>query len=243
MSNHLHLDVTDPYGVLPEFKTDFNAVLARAINALRGRFDRFWSADKPCDARLADDDDVLDTMAYTLANPTEAGLVKWGRRWPGFTTAGHPFGTRFEFARPAIFFDANGSLPDTAVVTITRPDIYSEMSDSELYAELVTRTRGLEKAAQIEMRRGPGRFLGESRVLRQSWRDSPRSREDRFTQTPTLSARSKWTRVAQLRRDREWEAAYALAREQMLAGDFAVVFPAGTYWLRRFVGVNVALGP
>jgi len=42
MSNHYHLDVTDPLGTLPAFKNHFNAVLARALNALRGRFDKFW---------------------------------------------------------------------------------------------------------------------------------------------------------------------------------------------------------
>lgn len=243
MSNHLHLDVTDPHGVLPEFKADFNAVLARAVNALRGRFDRFWSADRPCDVRLLDDDDVVQNMVYTLANPTSAGLVKWGRRWPGFTTAGHPFGTRLEFAKPSVFFDAGGKLPDLAVVTVTRPDIHSEMSDAALYAELVARTRDRETEKQLEMRRSGRRFLGEARVLRQRWRDSPRSREARFTGTPTLSAKNRWARAAQLRRDRRWEAAYSAAREQLIGGDLAAVFPAGTYWLRRFVGVSVALGP
>lgn len=244
MSNHLHLDVTDPHGVLPEFKTDFNAVVARAVNAMRGRFDKFWSEDRPCDVRLLDDETTLANMAYTLANPTDAGLVKWGRRWPGVTTAGLAFGTELEFSRPDFFFDAgNDALPDVATVTVTRPAVFLELSDEQLHTTLVQQTRDLEVRAQQRLRAEGRRFLGEARVCRQRWWDSPRSREARFSVAPSLSARSKWTRRAFLQRDREWEADYADARERMLAGDAAVRFPVGTYWLRRFVGVLVAPVP
>ncbi|PRP90712.1 hypothetical protein ENSA7_82420 [Enhygromyxa salina] len=69
------------------------------------------------------------------------------------------------------------------------------------------------------------------------------SYEKRFTVTPKVAASCKWRRLAQLQRDREWEREYACARELWLAGDSAVVFPAGTYWLRRFAGVTVAPHP
>src|SRR5690606_22600429 len=100
MSNHYHLDVTDPYGQFPAFKCKFNSLVAKALNAHRGRFDCFWSADAPCDVELVSDEDVVDRMAYTLANPVTAGLVRRAGRWPGFTTAGDAFGTQLKFSRP-----------------------------------------------------------------------------------------------------------------------------------------------
>lgn len=244
MSNHFHLDLTDPLGNLPAFKTDFNAVLARATNALRGRFDKVWSGDRPCDVRILTDEDTLRSMAYTLANPVDAGLVKWGHRWPGFTTAGHRFGTALEFPRPSVFFDAdNDNLPDVATVVIVRPDVHRDRTDDELFAELRQQTRTREVRKQDELRAVSQRFLGERRILRQKWTRSPGAREARFTTTPTLKSRSKWARIAQIQRDRAWEARYAEARGRFLDGENDTQFPWGTYWLHRFVGVVVGPAP
>ena len=51
MSNHHHTDITDPRGKIVSFTQQFHALLARGINALRGRFDGVWSRDKPCNTR------------------------------------------------------------------------------------------------------------------------------------------------------------------------------------------------
>ena len=80
MSNHYHLDVTDPKGEMPAFKCMLNSLIARALNAHRGRFDKFWSVDQACDVELLGDEDVIDGMAYTETNPVKSGLVKRGRR-------------------------------------------------------------------------------------------------------------------------------------------------------------------
>ena len=39
-------------------------------------------------------------LARTADNPVEAGLVKWGRLWPGFTTIGWRLGAMRAFERP-----------------------------------------------------------------------------------------------------------------------------------------------
>ena len=102
-----------------------------------------------------------------------------------------------------------------------------------------------EQVAQVEAehaarRAETGRLvIGRRRILRQSWRDSPTSHEPRRTLSPRVAARSKWHRIEALRRSTEFIAAYRAARVDWLAG-IAVVFPAGTYWLRRFAGVPVA---
>ena len=111
MSNHYHLDVTDPHGNLTEFKAQFNGLLARAGNALRGRSDRFWSSDPACDVTILDDDDMVSRMAYTIANPTIGGLVRHAHLWPGFTTAGMRFGERRVYKQPDFFFDPQARRP------------------------------------------------------------------------------------------------------------------------------------
>jgi hypothetical protein len=54
LCTHIHDSLTDLFGQLPAFKTTFHAWIARGINALRGRSDRFWSADQPVDVRPGD---------------------------------------------------------------------------------------------------------------------------------------------------------------------------------------------
>jgi hypothetical protein len=244
MSNHYHLDVTDPLGKFPEFKCMFNALLARGMNRLRNRVDKFWSEDRPCDVELLTDDDVLHAMAYTVTNPTSAALVKNGGRWPGFTTYGRRFGTKMRFERPDFFFDEDNEtkLPDAVEIQIERPDIFPELDDDALFEKFMEQVAEREKAKQGKLRRLGKRFMGEQKVRNQAWRRKPVKEEDRYTVTPKVSSRSKWARIARLQRNREWEDRYAEAYEAHLAKK-RVAFPEGTYWLRRFAGVEVACGP
>ncbi len=242
MSNHHHTDVTDVNGTLPAFKNWFHAMVARGVNAKRGRFDRFWSGDTPCDTRQPSDEETLEDLVYTLTNAVKAGLVKWGDRWPGFTTYGWRFGKVRTFKRPKWFFDQDGEeLPEEVEVKLERPDIYPELSDDELYDLLMEKVREREREIQAEMKRKGRRFKGEKKVRRQHWNKAPTTPEERFTVTPKVAA-SKWARRAQLQRDREWEQTYAEARRKH-ATDPNTLFPPGTYWMRRFMGVKVATAP
>jgi len=54
-----------------------------------------------------------------------------------------------------------------------------------------------------------------------------------------VAAPSKWARIEALLRNRAFVAAYTSARERWRVG-LPVVFPADTYWLRRFAQVPVA---
>lgn len=242
LSNHLHIDLTDQFAQLPDFKCLFNSLVARVMNHLRKRFDAVWSPERGCDTKLITDSDLVESMAYTLANPVAAGLVKWSHRWPGLTTAGLEFGESLSFRRPAGFFDGeNHSLPDRVEVTVVRPAL-TEMSEEEFDATFKARVRERELAAQAELRGRKRRFMGEHRVRRQRWTHRPPSIEPRFTVAPRVSSRSKWARVAQLQRDRNWEADYAEARARRLGGEDPW-FPAGTYALRRLAGVHVLAPP
>jgi len=86
-----------------------------------------------------------------------------------------------------------------------------------------------------ERLRSGARVLGRKAVLAQRWRDRPATREPRRQLDPRVAARSKWSRIEALMRNRDFRALYAAAREAFVAGVRDVVFPAGTYWLRRFV--------
>jgi hypothetical protein len=181
-------------------------------------------------------------LVYTITNPVKSGLVKHARLWPGFTTAGWRFGETRTFKRPKWFFDASGAMPDEVSLTLARPPIFRELDDDALYDKLAATVRDKEHEFQAELRAKGRRFMGLQKLAKQDWNRPAVSFEERFGLTPKVAASSVWQRLAQLQRDREWEREYAAARAQWLAGA-PVVFPAGTYWLRRFAGVAVAQHP
>ncbi|KIG16849.1 transposase [Enhygromyxa salina] len=242
MSNHYHVDLTDPRADLVEWKRLFNSLTARGFNVRRGRFDKVWSSDGPCDTQRPNDDESLMDLVYTITNPVDAGLVKWSRMWPGFTTADWRFGETRTFKRPEGLFDPNGEMPETASLTLARPPIFLELDDDALYEKLTAAVRAKELSIQDEFRAKGRRFMGLRKLARQDWNRPAVSYEERFTVTPKVAASSKWHRLAQLQRNRDWEREYAEARALWRDGKPAV-FPAGTYWLFRFAGVTVAQRP
>ena len=242
MSNHHHTDVTDPDGNLAPFKQLLHSMIARGRNARLGRHDSFWSGDNACDTRRSTDDESLGDLVYTLTNPVKDGLVKWGRLWPGFTTAGWKFGETRTFKRPSWFFDERGEMPEVISLTLVRPPIFSELDDDALYGKLMVEVRAREVEIQREVRTKGRRFMGRRKLAKQHCNQVPRSFEERFTVAPKYAASSKWLVLAELQRDREWERLYAAARALLRAGK-PTVFPAGTYWMRHFAGVAVAQPP
>jgi hypothetical protein len=100
----------------------------------------------------------------------------------------------------------------------------------------------VEEEQAAARRRTGTRVLGRRAVLRQSWRDRPASLEPRRGLRPRLAARSKWTRIEALRRDRQFLEDYRASRTDWLAG-VDTTFPYGTYWLRRFANVPIAPPP
>jgi putative transposase len=238
MSNHYHIDLTDPHANLVEFKRTFNSFVARALNARRKRFGSFWDRSASCDTQRPTDDESFMDLVYTLANPVTAGLVRHARLWPGFTTAGWRFGETRSFRRPKWFFNAD-RMPDVVELTLTRPHVFEELSDDELYERVADEVRRREREVQAEFRRTNRRFVGLDKLRSIRHDKVPTSFEERFGITPKVAASCRWKRLAQLQRDREWELQYALARARLLAGADAV-FPAGTYLLRRLARVAVA---
>ncbi len=239
MSNHHHTDVSDPDGNLVPFKQQLHSLVGRGCNTLLGRSDSVWSGDKPCDTRRPTDDESLLDLVYSLTNPVEAGLVKWSRQWPGFTTVGWRFGETRTFKRPDWFFDEDGQMPEEVSLTLVRPPIFPDLDDDALYAKLMAAVRERELEIHRFMRLKCRRFMGRRKLARQHWNCAPQTFEKRFTVKPKHAASSTRKVLAEVGRDRVWERKYAIARALLRAGEPAV-FPAGTYWLRRFAGVDVS---
>src|SRR6185503_19920253 len=92
----------------------------------------------------------------------------------------------------------------------------------------------VEQIAAAERRRSGARVVGRRSVLDQKWSDRPSSREPRRRLNPRVAAWNKWSRIEALLRNRAFRDAYAAARAAYATGIRNIIFPAGTYCLRRF---------
>jgi len=238
MSNHHHTNFYDPDGNAIDFYHRFHTNLAKCVNALRRRWENVWSSMPPSLVELADIDAVVDKLVYTATNPVKDDLVEKVHQWPGPRTVQAFFSREpIRAQRPWFLFREDGPMPDTVEMTFEIP---AELGDRD---EILERVRSgcadVEKdcaQARLETHR---RILGRARVLQQSWAKSPSSDVDRRGLRPCVASRNKWARIEALQRNHEFVVEYRAARSRWIEG-LPVVFPAGTYWLRRFANVPTA---
>jgi putative transposase len=237
MSNHLHEDTFDRHGNGPAFYEHFHKLLAKCMNAMRGRWENFFSSEQVNVVRLEDREKLIEKIVYVVTNPVLDGLVARVDDWPG--ASGYRAlltGTPIRAKRPKHFFAEDGTMPEEVELYLRIPP---ELGDQEeILAEVRKRVAEVEREEARKRAATGTSVLGRYAVLRQSWRDSPTSREPRRGLRPTFAARSIWARIEASQRKREFVAAYRQARLALLAGT-PIPFPPGTYWLRRFMGVTV----
>jgi REP element-mobilizing transposase RayT len=237
MPNHHHTSLYDRHGRHVEFRERFHGLLAKSQNALRGRWENMWSTEETCHFEVVTAEDLLDKLVYIATNPVEDGLVDTVDHWPGprFVQA-LLRGKTLKARRPAHYFRDAGSMPAELELELGLPEEFE--GRDEFLAELERRITEVEERCTRERQQTGRRVMGRRCVLRQSWRDSPTSREPRRNLRPRVAARDKWQRIALIQRNKIWEAEYQHARRGMLRGE-DVEFPYGTYWLRRFANVRV----
>jgi REP element-mobilizing transposase RayT len=238
MSNHWHGVVTDPEARLPEFTECFHKLLAKSQNAYLDRWENLWSSDKTSLVLLSSEQDVLEKMAYTLANPTSAGLVSSPEDWPGVISG--PFADEYEAEMPDAFFDEDGDLPESVELQFARPQIFAELSDAELYARLRDEVAARVRATRNEMTQSGRSFSGRESILRQSVEAKPKTKAPRRNPNPRIAARSSVERIAAIRHMCDFYRAYRAAWNEWRQGNRDATFPAGTYALRIYSCVTCA---
>lgn len=235
MSNHHHTGIFDRHGNYPAFLEHFHKLFAKCQNSLRGRWENFWSSEQTSVVRLVDPHDAIEKMVYALTNPVKDGLVEKAHQWPGVSSLAAILHRKsFVASRPKHFFRDEGVMPDTVVLRFARPRGLEQMTAADFATLIVDRIRQFEGQAATERLRDGRAVLGRRSVLRQAWRARPADREPRRDLSPRVAARSKWSRIEALLRNRAFRDAYVAARALFVNGMRDVIFPAGTYWLRRF---------
>lgn len=239
LSNHLHLVVTDIKGTLPGFEQYLDSLVARAINALHGRWEFFWAPGSYSAVKLLAPDDVLSKIAYVLANPVAAGLVRRGAEWPGLWSAPEQIGAGPVIVkRPDHFFRAEGNMPATATLELVCPPGFESVE--AFRRQLVTALTALEDETARETARAGRSFLGARKVLAQKPGAWPIPGEPRRELNPRIAGRDKWKRIEAIARLKDFIKAYRIARLAFTGGLRETIFPPGTYWMRVAYGVRCA---
>jgi len=239
LSNHYHIVLTDPLGQLPAFEQFFDAMVARAINSLHGRWDYFWESGSYNQIELQTPEDILDRVAYTLANPVKAGLVRRGAEWPGLWSAPEQIGgAPIQVQRPDHFFRPGGTMPETAELRLVCPDGFESVEAFQRQLIEALAEREAQAASDLEAEGRP--FAGAARVLAQSPQARPSKPQPRRGLKPRVASREAWRRVAAIYRLKRFLAEYREALARFRRGVRDAVFPAGTYWMRVAYGVPCA---
>lgn len=238
LSNHHHTILYDRHGRVVEFAEHLHKFIAKCQNVHRGRSENLWSSEPPCLVRLTDPADVIDKLVYAATNPVKDRLVERVHHWPGVNGTTALLNQRaLTVRRPRHFFRANGPMPETVTLALTIPPELG--ATDEILRALRERITAVEQQVASERARTGATVVGRRGIMQQSWRDHPSSREPLRSLRPRVAARSNWSRIEALLRDRAFLAAYRQARTLWRAG-LPTVFPIGTYWLRRFAYVPIA---
>lgn len=239
LSNHFHLVLTDPLAQLPAFEQYLDSLVARAVNASLGRWEAFWAPSSYSAVALTSPEDVVDKVAYVLANPVAAALVRRGRDWPGLWSDPERIGGEPVVARrPEAFFSAKGSMPETAELALSAPGGFESMS--AFRDRVLAAVEGAEQRAVSAVMQAGGRFLGALEVLAQETLRRARTPEPRRQLNPRVAARDKWKRLETLARLVDFLQRYRAAWRARRAGDLTAIFPPGTYLMRVAHGAPCA---
>jgi REP element-mobilizing transposase RayT len=238
MSNHHHTGIRDPDGNFPIFTEHFHGLLARCQNAHLGRFEGFWSSEPTSVVHLVEPSDILDKMTYAFTNPTAADLVDAVEDWPGVTTFEATItGGHITATRPKHFFRDDSGMPDVVTLQIARPRGFESLSQDE-WASLVCERVRAKEADHRQRRAAKGiTALGRARILEQNPFHCPESHAPHFQMSPRVAARNKWARIEALMRNRGFIEKYRDAFIRHMDGLANVLFPFGTFWMRKFAKV------
>ncbi len=217
----------------------FPGLLAKCVNSLRGRWENMFSSEQASVVLLTKPEDIIDKMAYAHANPCTADLVEYAWQWPGVSSVDAIIrGRTLTASRPAHFFRADGDMPQSVSLSFARPQGFEHL-DQAAFVDLVKSTLEFKERTAAGVRQiTHKRVMGARAILAQRWQDSPSTFEPRRHMSPTVAARNKWARVEALLRKGAFLKEYAAALADLLTGTVDVLFPAGTWAMRRFVAIT-----
>lgn len=263
LSNHFHFSAKDPEGRISEFLQQFDSMLSRQLNALRGttgvNFER-----EPGIVRIVDGEGLVQKSVYTLTNAVSAHLVERVRHWKGPSSYHLEYGEAVTVERPKCGlwaetrsgrrsgkhpsrwrrrYRGRSRAPQTATFTLARPDARPDLTSSQLRAEIRRRVAAREEELIEERRRTGKKVLGWLGVLRQHYLAVPTSSRVLFERRPRLTGHDKEACARFAKVLTRFTAAYRHALTRFKAGARTTTFPYGTLQMARRYNLRCATAP
>lgn len=240
MSNHEHLIVTDTRGTLPSFMRELHRLVALGVKVLRKWEGAVWDHERPSVVHLRTQQAVIEKLAYLMANPVQAGLVRRAKDWPGLRVLPHELGRAcLRAKRPAQYFDQENQIwPADAELQLELPDL-GELTPDEFRAAVASELHEQEDAATRELQAQKWTVRGAASVLKASPYVRAHSWEPIRSRNPTFA-------VGRLQKDaffaavgalRAFRRAYQEALARWRRGVRCHSFPLGTWLMRTLHGV------
>ncbi len=267
MSNHFHLVATDPKGKISKFLQEFDSMLSRQLNALRGATGRNFEAE-PSWPRIVDAATIVDKAVYTLVNPCAAHLVKRLQHWKGCSSLGLEYGETVTIDRPdcgiwkhtrdtknkqqakqgkypsttRLRYRGRSKAPESVDFTLARPDAMQQLSDAELRSH-IRDCAGVRERKLIDERRKSGqKVLGWRNVILQHYLEIPQSFRVLFQRQPRVIGQDGERRGSMLRTILRFERKYRIALAKFIQ-DKETEFPFGTLRMADCYCVCCATAP
>jgi putative transposase len=244
MSNHHHLLVRDERGNFPAFLAHLHKMIAKAMNAYRGRWENFWATEQPSAVYLVEASDRFDKLVYLLANPVADDLVDRVADWPGASSfAVNLSGRVLRLKRPRGFFREDGPMPQEVELRTERLEGFAHLTDDEWTAKIAAAVDDAERAARARRREKCSRVFGRKNVLNTAPDARPSTTEPRRGLRPCVACRDSTVRAVELAVLRGFRVAYRVALRLWRAGARDTLFPDGTYRMRWFGVLTVSEAP
>lgn len=244
MSNHYHLVVYDERGEVPAFLQYLNRLLASVFNHRWGRRENFWSSDPVCITLIATEADVMEKVAYTLANPVKALLVDSVAEWQGSSSLEYLDGKKRRIMRPDWYFDPESEvIPEYAELALSAPR--KERSFTAWAKRVQKRVEDIDAKAAARRKEDPKKYRsrGMKKVLASRPTDRPTRKASPSKLRPHVACREKKTRNTVLGETKEFRWQYHDAQKRFAKGEAGVVFPKGTYRNRIVAHVRIGKCP
>jgi len=184
MSTHMHYVITDPQGALPQFLAMFHRLVALGVKIIHKWDGAVWDRAQTSVVELCTRQAIVGKIAYTLANPVEAGLVWDANEWPGFKTDVNDIDEKtLETTRPNQYFRAkNPKWIPCAQILVSLPPSIPEADAQAFRDDIREELTNLENAAHSKIpehkvlgSKRATKIMPESRVTRHEPQRQPRT--------------------------------------------------------------------
>lgn len=234
MSNHQHLTIRDNHANFPVFLAHLHKMLAKVMNKRLGRWENLWATEQPSAVWLVEPADRFAKLIYLLANPVADDLVDRVGDWPGASSFGLTLtGRSITVKRPVGYFREDGNMPAEVTLRVERPEGFEDLSEEEWVAKVKRAVAVEEESARARRQAMGRRVLGRKAILAASPFSYPTTFEPRRRLRPHVACRNRFRRTVELAKLVTFRRRRLDALTRMLSGEPDVVFPYGTYRLRR----------